>query len=189
MLIFHISHNLNGNKTSSPPQEPTGPVLPDPFGDILCFRVADPNCLLAKAPVLCLGWCLGWFQPSLLCVGRKILYPLIPIRAPSSKPCFFPISSANDSCSAAIPNILLQPGRLAGVIKPLLKPSNGFKRCILVFCSPHCVWGHPESLLKRVWADLLPVDLGRGCIPNFSMPPTPLLGCQGFKAIHGTITG
>lgn len=178
------------------PPKPPGPVLPDPRGHILCIRVANPNWLIqtGKGSWPVFGLVFGLVSAiSALCRWENPV-PAQPClisqhRAPSSKPRFFPSSSANDSHSPAIPNILLQPGRLAGVMEPLLKSSNGFKRCILVFCFPHCVSGHSESQLKRVWANPLPVDLGRGCIPNFSMPPTPLLGCQDFKAIHCTITG
>lgn len=55
----------------------------------------------------------------------------------------------------------------------------------MVWCSvfPRCVERHTESPLKRALTDLLPAVMGRGCITNFSISPTFLLGCQDFKAI------
>lgn len=37
--------------------------------------------------------------------------------------------------------------------------------------------------MKRALTNPLPAVTGRGCITNFSIPPTFLLGCQDFKAI------
>lgn len=122
---------------------------------------------------------LGPTGPCLIYRYRAIACASLPPPNPASFLCLLPVIPPLQPSQTST----YQPGRLAQVMKPLFKSSNGLKKYGLVFCFSHCVQRHTESLLKRALTNLLLAFTGRACITNFSIPPTFLLSCQDFKAI------